>query len=589
MSDIDVPVLIVGGGGAGLTASMLLSRLGVDSLLVNARPGTSGLPKAHVLNQRTMEIFRDLGIDRPVYAAGTPQQNMTHAGWYAGLAGTRPEYGRRFGVIEAFGAGGSTPEWVAASPQRPANLPQIRLEPYLRKRAEELAGADRVRFGHELTDFTQDADGVTATVRDHGSGESYQVRALYLLGADGGRTVGPRLGIQAEGMRDVARMVTFHISADLSRWAVDPHVLLRWLWLPETAGSGVLVPMGPDRWGPDSEEWVFHLNYAHEDERSLDDEKVLADMRSSLGIGDHPVDVHSVSRWNLEGVVAERFRQGRVFLVGDAAHRHPPTGGLGLNASIHDAHNIGWKLAAVLSGQADDGLLDTYEAERKPVSAHNVQRSLESALNHMVTASLLGAGEAADSDANWKKLRQMWGGEPDGALYRKGVQRSIASQSMEFNEHNVEYGFTYDSAAVLPDGTEPPVNPDPVRIYQPSARPGHPLPHAWLETPDGELLPVMDLVGPGRFLLIAGEDGHEWTEAAAKVAATTGLPLDALRIGHLDGDYRDPRSTWTRLRGHGATGAVLVRPDRFIGWRTSQAAADPEAELTAALSRLHGR
>jgi 2,4-dichlorophenol 6-monooxygenase len=128
-----------------------------------------------------------------------------------------------------------------------------------------------------------------------------------------------------------------------------------------------------------------------------------------------------------------------------------------------------------------------------------------------------------------------------------------------------------------------------VRIYQPSARPGHPLPHAWLETPDGELLPVMDLVGPGRFLLIAGEDGHEWTEAAAKVAATTGLPLDALRIGHLDGDYRDPRSTWTRLRGHSATGAVLVRPDRFIGWRTSQAAADPEAELTAALSRLHGR
>ncbi|MEV6196347.1 FAD-dependent monooxygenase [Streptomyces sp. NPDC051920] len=586
MHDLDVPVLIVGGGGAGLTASMLLSELGVDHLLVNAWPGTSVLPKAHLLNQRTMEIFRDLGLDEPVYAAGAPTESMTHSGWYAGLAGGHPDAGRRIAAVESWGAAGTTPEWAGASPQRPTNLPQIRLEPHLRRRAEELAGPDRVRFHHELTAFSQDAEHVTATVTRRDTGESYRVRGRYLLAADGGRTVGPALGIAAEGMRDVARVVTFHLTADLSRWARDPHVLIRWLWLPDTAAAGVLVPMGPERWGPDSEEWVLHLNYGTDDERSLDDEAVVADLRAALGIGDHPVHIHMISRWNVEGIVAERFREGRVLLLGDAAHRHPPTGGLGLNSAVQDAHNLAWKLAAVLSGDAGEALLDTYEAERKPVTATNVRRSLENALNHLVTTDLIGGSAEAGAESNWRSLSRIWSERPEDAEHRASVLRAIASQSMEFSEHNIEYGFTYDSAAVVPDGTEPPVSPDPVRIYRADARPGHPLPHAWLDTPDGDRLPVMDLIAPGRFLLVAGEEGSAWTEAAVKAAASTGVPLDAVRIGHLDGDYRDPRSTWTRLRGHGPGGAVLVRPDRFVAWRAQGAASDCEAELTSVLRRL---
>ncbi|MFD5078634.1 FAD-dependent monooxygenase [Streptomyces sp. NPDC058371] len=586
MDDIDLPVLIVGGGGAGLTASMLLSRLEVDSLLVSAWPGTSVLPKAHLLNQRTMEIFRDLGLDEQVYAAGTPQAQMTHSGWYAGFAGDDRDAGRRIATIEQWGAAGSTPEWTAASPQRPTNLPQLRLEPHLRRRAEELAQPGRVRFHHELTGVTQDADGVTATVLDKDGGETYRVRSRYLLACDGGRTVGPALGIEAEGMRNVARMVTFHLTADLSRWARDPHVLIRWMYLPETGTAGVLVPMGPDHWGPESEEWVVHLNYPYEDDRSLDDEAVVGDLRTALEIGDHPLDIHLISRWNLEGSVAERFREGRVLLLGDAAHRHPPTGGLGLNSAVQDAHNLAWKLAAVLQGHAGDPLLDTYEPERKPVTSTNVQRSLENALNHLVTTDLLGGSPGAGAAVNWENLRRAWSGRPQDEEHARSVVRAIASQSMEFNEHNVEYGYTYDSAAVLPDGTDAPANPDPVRIYQPAARPGHPLPHAWLDTLDGTRLALMDLVAPGRMLLIAGENGGDWIEAAAKAAAATGIPLDAVRIGHLDGDYRDPRSTWTRLRGHADSGAVLVRPDRFVAWRAFGAAQDPVAELTTALHRL---
>ncbi|MET7332133.1 FAD-dependent monooxygenase [Nonomuraea sp. NPDC005650] len=584
MPEFDTDVLVVGGGGAGLTASMLLSRLGVAHLLVSALPATSALPKAHLLNQRTMEIFAELGIAETVYRRGTPPEQMRYSGWYAGLAGPAGDYGRRFGLIESWGCGGLSADWAVASPQRQTNLPQIRLEPILKSRAEELAPG-RVCFHHEVTAFTQDADGVTATVLDRGAGRPYQVRARYLLACDGGRTVGRQLGIAMEGARDLARIATVHLSADLSAWARDPEVLIRWLSLPHTGGAATMVPMGPDRWGPDSEEWVVHLNYATDDPRGLDDEQVIADLRAALGLPDHPLTVHLITRWSIEGVVADRFRDGRVFLLGDAAHRHPPTGGLGLNSAIQDAANLAWKLAAVLYGHAAERLLDTYEPERKPVTARNVRRSVDNALNHIVTAQAAGIVPGAGPEANWRQLRRLWSGLPEDAGPARAVRRAIAAQSMEFNEHNVEYGYTYSSAAVLPDGTSEPGNPDPVRLYQPCARPGHPLPHAWLDDDHGRRLPVHDLLRPGRFLLVAGENGQDWCEAAAELA--TAWPLDAVRVGHLDGDLLDPRSTWTRHRGHGPEGAVLVRPDRFVAWR-AQEATDATARLSQALRSLLG-
>ncbi|GAA2212504.1 FAD-dependent monooxygenase [Nonomuraea monospora] len=580
-------VLIVGGGGAGLTASMLLSQLGVDHLLVSALPTTSVLPKAHVLNQRTMEILAGLGIADTIHERGTPPEQMRYSGWYAGLAGPTEDYGRRFGLVESWGCGGLSGDWASASPQGQTNLPQIRLEPVLKARAEELAPG-RIRFGHELATFTAGTDGVTAAVLDRDSGQTYEVRARYLLACDGGRTVGRRLGVVMEGARDLARIATVHLSADLSAVARDPEVLIRWLTLPHTGGGATMVPMGPDRWGPDSEEWVVHLNYAADDPRGLDDDKVIADLRTALGLPDHPLTVHLITRWSIEGVVADRFRDGRVFLLGDAAHRHPPTGGLGLNSAIQDAHNLAWKLAAVLHGHAHERLLDTYEPERKPVTARNVQRSVENALNHIVATQAAGIVPGGDPEANWRQLRRLWSGLPEDAEHARAVHRAIAGQSMEFNEHNIEYGYTYPSAtsaAVLDDGTPEPANPDPIRLYQPCARPGHPLPHAWLEDERGQRLSTLDLVQPGRFLLIAGEGGQDWCEAAAELAAT--WPLDAVRVGHLDGDLLDPRSTWTRHRGHGSDGAVLIRPDRFIAWRAQQPA-DAPAQLSQALQSILG-
>src|SRR5262249_24356085 len=282
---------------------------------------------------------------------------------------------------------------------------------------------------------------------------------------------------------------------------------IRWLWLPDTGTLGVLVPMGPERWGPDSEEWVFHLNYPAGDPHSLDDARVEADMRAPLGIGDLPLTIHKISRWSLEGVLAERFRAGRALLVGDAAHRHPPTGGLGLNAAIQDAHNVCWKVAAVLAGHASERLLDSYEAERRPVTGRNVERSVANALNQFNAHQTLGLDPKASPEANWAALSRAFGDRPeDDERLREGL-RAFASQSMEFGEHNVEYGYTYASGAIVADGSPAPAPVDDVRVYVPSTRPGCPLPHAELEGPRGERLPLMDLVRPGRFLLIAGEDG----------------------------------------------------------------------------------
>jgi 2,4-dichlorophenol 6-monooxygenase len=586
-----VPVLIVGGGGAGLTASMLFSTYGVESLLVSALPATSIMPKAHVLNQRAMEVFSDVGVADAIYARSTPAANMSHTAWYLDVHGDE-DAGRLIHKMESWDAGYTDPAWIAASPCRQANLPQIRLEPVLRARAEEL-NPGGVRFGNELLSLEQNADGLTAIVRDHARGVDYPVRADYVLGCDGGRTVGRLVGVRLDGQRDIMRSVSIHMTADLSRWLRDDDVLIRWIVHTRYgAAFSVLVAMGPERWGTQSEEWVFHMNYPPDLEPLFDtDDKAVAVMRERLGLPDLDLKVHVVTRWRLEGLVAATTRVGRVFLLGDAAHRHPPTGGLGLNSAVHDAHNLCWKIANVLRGAAGETLLDTYHAERFPAFARNTQRSVENALNHVRIIDALGISPSLAPDECRRNVRRLWQEGPDGTAQREKVARVIASQSMEFKEHNVEYGFRAASAAVIPDGPDGTAEPavvDDVRVYRPDTRPGSPLPHAWVERA-GARVPLRQIAPPSAFTLLAGEDGHAWCEAAREVAAARGIELVAVRVGHAEGDWLDPRLAFLGVREFGRTGAILVRPDRVIAWRSMSGAADSGRELAAALDRVLAR
>ena len=581
----EVPVLVVGGGGAGLSSSMLLSRLGVEHLLVSSQPTTSTLPKAHVLNQRALEILDDCGAYEEIRRRSTPPGQLAATAWYSGLSGSHPDDGRLLARLETWGAGGDDESWRAAGAFGQLNLPQIRLEPVLKERAEELAPGS-IRFGHELTALEQDEEGVTATILDREAGSEYQVRASYLVAADGGRTVPELVGIGYEGFDRLAITYSLYVSADLSGLTGEEEdVLLRWVAAPRTGASFVLSPMGPDSWGPRSEEWAIHIIFLPDDPRMPEEDGVEEMVRESLGIEDLEMEVHRVTRWEVGAVLAERFREGRVFLVGDSAHRHPPTGGLGLNSAFHDAHNLCWKLAAVLGGQAGPALLDTYEEERRPVDARNVQRSMENALGQLMIFNATGMSPEQDEEANRAALARLWSGREEDAEARSAFLAAVRAQSQEFSEHNVEYGYAYESAAVVGDGTTPAESPDDMRIYTPSTRPGSPLPHAWVDDEDGNRHPIKDLVVPGRFLLIAGEDGQPWVDAAQELAAA-GRPIDALRIGHVEGDLFDARSLWARHRGISREGAVLVRPDRFVAWRSPGAAEDPAGELGSALAAV---
>ena len=469
---------------------------------------------------------------------------MSATAFYAGFTGPDPAYGRRLARLESWGAGGADDFWRAASPWRQLNLPQIRLEPLLKARAEELSPG-RIRFGHELIDLEQDGEGVRALIRETASGREYVVDCEYLLGADGGRRIPGLIGVDYEGLGVVTQTATLHVSADFSRWAKDPDVLIRWIFSPQAGVLVVMVPMGPDHWGPDSEEWVIHLNYPVDCAQS--DAQVEADARGALGIGDLPMEIHKITRWSVEAVIASAFRAGRVFLLGDAAHRHPPTGGLGLTSAIHDAQNLCWKLAAVLAGNASPALLDTYEAERRPVDQRNCQRSLENAINHFGIGAALGLSPGEHLGGEHGAATAAVERPPEDAELRASVLRAMRASRWSSSEHNVEYGYSYESAAVVPDGT--PGRRRSTMSASTSPLPGRARPCRTRGSTRGRIRRRdHGLVAPGRFVLIAGEDGEAWCEAAEQLAAEARPP--ARRTADRPPRRRpvDPRCAWLRQR-----------------------------------------
>ena len=588
-NDIDVPVLIVGGGGAGLTASMLLSNLGVRSLLVSRYAETSRIPKAHVLNQRTMEIFTDIGVAPAIVARATPQENWKGFGWYTGLGGENSDDKRahRIAFAEAWGGGYSDPDYIAASACPSANLPLIRLEPILKEYAEQSPYAT-IRFYHELTDLVQDADGVTATVLDRATGETYRVRSQYVFGADGGRTVGDLVRIKMGGAQKIRKMLMVHMSADLSEYFDDPEVAFRWVFNPEHPQhlhfAIVLVAMGPDRWGHLSEEWSVTMACEPQDAEPTD-MAIVKWMREALGISDFTPKIHHKAEWWMDTVLADEFQSGRVFLLGDAAHRHPPTGGLGLNGAIHDAYNLCWKVAAVLAGRARVELLDTYHTERRPAIVANIATAVRAAQNLEKMPAALGVSADKSVEENKEALRLFWEDLPGSVERRQAFSEYLGTRTLEYRQHNTDFGYTYDSVAIVSDGTPAPVPLDSVRLYEPSTRPGHPLPHAWVLRA-GERVPLRSLIHGGNFALIAGEDGRPWVDAAEKLSAERGIPLHAVRVGVDKGDLVDVRLAWLKNRKISPAGAVLVRPDGFIAFRSIDAVDDPYATLAAAFAQI---
>lgn len=585
MRSIDVPVLIVGGGGTGLSASIFLTDLGVNSLLVERHPGTSTLPKAHYVNQRTMEIFALHGVAEDIYAKAAPRENHEKILWMTSLGGDGPLDGRVVAEVDIMGGGGLREVYDAKGMTHPTHIPQLRLEPILRAAAED-RGA-RLLFRHEFESLVQDDDGVRALVRDLEADELIEVNSRFLVAADGGRSVGQALGIDMQGMTGMADWMMAWFSADLSSYITDDRAVMRMFVHPERPQTGryagALVTMGPDQWDRSSQEWAAFWMTPPGDTDRVDADNAVQAIQDFFKI-DAAIDMKHVSHWTLETVVADRFADGRVFLVGDAAHRQTPGAGLGLNSGIQDAHNIAWKLALVLAGRSEAALLDTYETERRPVINRNVEWSIFSMGNMALPMLAMGLSPVLPREVNEFEFGHLFADGPVGATRRARLNEVLRTQRVEYAAHDMEMGFTYDVGAIVDDGSEPPWRDPMGADYRPAARPGCRLPHAWVD--DGALRrSTHDLIPLGGFLLLAGDEGEAWCTAASKAAGELDVDLAAFRVGSR-GDLTEPSGRWREQCDIDADGAILVRPDGHVGFRSRAAVTDPYLTLSSALRTI---
>jgi 2-polyprenyl-6-methoxyphenol hydroxylase-like FAD-dependent oxidoreductase len=526
----EVPVLIAGGGMVGLSAATFLAHQGVRSVAIERLKTSSPLPRAAFFHMRTLEMFRAVGIEQTVREQSekefVPEGAIIAMDCVAGrtLAQIIPNLNE--GV-------------PALSPCRRLFLNQPSLEPILRARARE-AGAT-VLQGTEITDVRQDASGVTVSVRSVEGGEVRELRGRYLIAADGAHSrVRERLGIGYEGRGSFSNSLTIYFQADLSPWLADKPLTI--IYVNNAALGGFFRMNRAARVG------FLAVNTVGDPKRDpqaasnvasdVSERRLIELVRAGIGVPDIAVQIDGFTKWRATADVARRFHDGRIFIAGDAAHLMVPNGGFGGNTGIHDVHNLAWKLALVLKGQAAPRLLESYEPERRPVARFTV----EQAFTRYVTRT-----------APWLQASQ----NPEPLV----------------DDFDIELGYLY--------GSRNAVHADPRTTF---GMPGSRAPHVWL-TRRGERISTIDLTG--RFMLLCGADGEPWARAAASVAdRLDGLALDAYCLGK---DLGDPDGRFATAYGISTSGASLVRPDGYVAWRSAGCVAQPEQALDEALRGALGR
>ena len=534
-SAAETPVLIIGGGPTGLAAAVGLSRAGAASILIERHPGTSIHPKARGVNVRTMEIFRQWGIDGAVREAGlSPEAN----GFFfrgASLLADR---------FERSGGGGLGAAAHAFSPETWMVISQDVLEPVLLEAARAAEGTD-IRFGQELVALEPDATGVTAQVRERATDRTAAVRARWVIGADGADSpVRAIAGIGLEGHGPLVDNVSILFEAPLGALIEDRRSAVYYIsadptsrprGYPMSVGNppddGVLLTVdNADRW----------LLVVADDTATLDEAAAVQRVQRAVGRSDVPVRILGFMPWSPAARVAERYAAGRLLLAGDAAHQMTPSGAFGLNVGIADAHNLAWKLGAVAAGWADPAILASYDAERRPVGAFATDQSYQ----------------------------QFLGTRP----------------AKPFGNWGVILGAQYVSDAVVADGSVPAALADPAVDYVPEAHPGARAPHAWLQA-GTRRISTLDLYGRG-FTLVTGAGGDVWRQDGVAAAGRLGVPLTSFQLG-TDGLPEDPAHFQQEHR-FGPEGAILVRPDGHVGWRSGGPRATDWAGIEVVLRRLVG-
>jgi 2-polyprenyl-6-methoxyphenol hydroxylase-like FAD-dependent oxidoreductase len=455
------------------------------------------------------------------------------------------------------------PERLAqTSPQPLRNLSQHRLEPVLYREVGDL------RSGTQWVSSVENSDGVVSTVQVVASGETYEITSRYVIGCDGASSAVRRhSGIEMEGPDELENFISIHAETDLRTIVGNEPATLYWITDPTIQGTFIAHDVAST--------WVYMTRYnpALETVADYDTARAEAIFRRAGGLSDDiAVTIRHVSSWRMTSQVANRFRQGRTFLVGDSAHRFPPTGGLGLNTGAAEAHNLAWKLAWVLRGLAPPALLDTYEAERRSIAQYNAGVSLENAFRLVEVWIALGVDD--DLEASKVRAESLLATEEGMAE----VTRAIQHQAEHFDQLGVQLGFFYsaDAGLVLDDGTTRPEVSNPVREYVPNTVPGSRLPHAVVRR-DGDLISTLDCITPGSFLLLC--NNSDW----ANIELPKDVSLTRVVVGV---DVADELEQWSLLSGIHLDGALLIRPDQHVAWRTQRGPSESAANIAKIFEQL---
>ncbi len=528
---LDTPVLIVGAGPAGLSLALCLARLGVESRLVDRLPSRGDHPRAHYVNTRSMELFKLWGIEPELLAEAFPLELM------------------HFGMIEAIG-GTSLAERKAISPSQVVSVAQDIVERGLARTLAE-TGLARTEWDSAFVRLEDLGDHVVTTVA--GEGGERQIRSRWVVGCDGsGSPVRRALGVQMLGDPDLGSVINMYFHGAIT---------------PGGKSSSIgMISKSPRYKGPficmdGFTRWCFHCHYdpAVESPADYGRDRCVEVIREAAGVGpDVEIDLHSIRPWTMTALVAERMRQGNVFLAGDAAHAFPPTGGFGMNSGVGDAHNLAWKLKAVLDGIAGEPLLASYDAERRPVACLNTAQSFRNA----GTLSFTGLHGASHVDEG--TLAAIEAGATRSVRSVAAQHEGEARQKIEMLEHvaalGQEIGYAYDrSPVIVDDGSVRP--PTTVAHYIPNACPGGRAPNFTVRLFDGDEASSIHLLD-GSMTLLTTPDGGAWRDAL------TALNFPHVRSIVVGEDWPTDVDAYLRLYGVGPDGVVLVRPDGHVAFRS---------------------